>query len=217
MKTNQIMKRPMGEFVVEQRTKDAMFNATTLLKQWNTQDGVSQRKLDNYFNSPKTQEFVKTIMERENLNTPKMVYLKTKGKYGGTWMHPLMFIDFAMWINPVFKYDVLKFVSDQMLYYRNESGDAYRKLSSAVSRIVLDNKMRKLMPNIGKALNWIVFNKHEIQVRNEFGLKAKQRELFDVERQVAMLINDGFIPNYDYLIAYLRKKYVERWMPKEFK
>lgn len=74
------MKRPMGEFVVEQRTKDAMFNATTLLKQWNTQDGVSQRKLDNYFNSPKTQEFVKTIMERENLNTPKMVYLKTKGK-----------------------------------------------------------------------------------------------------------------------------------------
>lgn len=26
------MKRPMGEFVVEQRTKDAMFNATTLLK-----------------------------------------------------------------------------------------------------------------------------------------------------------------------------------------
>lgn len=73
------------------------------------------------------------------------------------------------------------------------------------------------MPNIGKALNWIVFNKHEIQVRNEFGLEAKQRELFDVERQVAMLINDGFIPNYDYLIAYLRKKYVERWMPKEFK
>lgn len=211
------MKRPMGEFVVEQRTKDAMFNATTLLKQWNTQDGVSQRKLDNYFNSPKTQEFVKTIMERENLNTPKMVYLKTKGKYGGTWMHPLMFIDFAMWINPVFKYDVLKFVSDQMLYYRNESGDAYRKLSSAVSRIVPDNKMRKLMPNIGKSLNWIVFNKHEIQVRNEFGLEAKQRELFDVERQVAMLINDGFIPNYDYLIAYLRKKYVERWMPKEFK
>ncbi len=35
MKTNQIMKRPMGEFVVEQRTKDTFFNATELLKAWN--------------------------------------------------------------------------------------------------------------------------------------------------------------------------------------
>lgn len=31
MKTNQIMIRPMGEFKVIQRTKDAFFNATDLL------------------------------------------------------------------------------------------------------------------------------------------------------------------------------------------
>lgn len=35
MITNQVMKRPMGKFLVEQRTKDSMFNATNLLKQWN--------------------------------------------------------------------------------------------------------------------------------------------------------------------------------------
>lgn len=35
MKTNNIMVRPMGQFKVEQRTKDGMFNATALLKQWN--------------------------------------------------------------------------------------------------------------------------------------------------------------------------------------
>lgn len=35
MKTNQVMIRPMGQFKVEQRTKDAFFNATALLKQWN--------------------------------------------------------------------------------------------------------------------------------------------------------------------------------------
>ena len=29
------MLRPMGDFKVEQRTKDGYFNATTLLKQWN--------------------------------------------------------------------------------------------------------------------------------------------------------------------------------------
>lgn len=35
MKTNQIIKRPMGAFVVEQRTKDGMFNATAFINQWN--------------------------------------------------------------------------------------------------------------------------------------------------------------------------------------
>lgn len=35
METNNIVVRPMGQFNVEQRTKDGMFNATDLLKQWN--------------------------------------------------------------------------------------------------------------------------------------------------------------------------------------
>lgn len=35
MKTNQLMKRKMGEFNVTQRTKDGFFCATELLRQWN--------------------------------------------------------------------------------------------------------------------------------------------------------------------------------------
>lgn len=35
MKTNQLMKRKMGEFNVTQRTKDGLFCATELLRQWN--------------------------------------------------------------------------------------------------------------------------------------------------------------------------------------
>ena len=66
------MIRKMGDFNVVQRTKDGMFNATALLKQWNEMS-ESARKMDNYFNSEKTKEFVNTIMDRENLNTPKMV------------------------------------------------------------------------------------------------------------------------------------------------
>lgn len=169
MKTNQEMVRPMGKFNVIQRTKDGMFNATDLLKQWNSQ-AVSERKLDNFFASSKTKEFVNTIIERENLNTPKMVYLKKRGKNnGGTWMHPMLFIDFAMWINPEFKYDVIKFVYDEMIRYRNEAGDAYKELSSAVKKIVPNDFMPKAMQKIGEALNWIVFNAHEKMLRNKHG------------------------------------------------
>lgn len=183
------MKRPLAGFVVEQRTKDAFFNATSLLKQWNEQTGVTQRHLDKYFASSKTVEFIQTIMKRENLNTPKMVYLKSRGRNGGTYMHPILFIDFCMWINPSFKYDVLRFVYDKMLTYRNEAGDAYRELASAMNKICTPYQMKRYMPILGKGINYIVTNKHDKQLRNEYGTEEKQKEYFELEKQVAMLIN----------------------------
>lgn len=215
MKTNQEMIRKMGNFNVIQRTKDGMFNATDLLKQWNNQS-CSERKMDNFFASHKTNEFINTIIEREKLNTPKMVYLKTRGKKGGTWMHPMLFIDFAMWINPEFKYDVIKFVHDEMIRYRNEAGDAYRELSSAVMKIVPNDFMPKAMRKIGEALNWIIFNGHERLLRNKHGDESKQRELWQLEKKVADLINEGFITSYDPLINYLRKLYNKKNNPEVF-
>ena len=145
-----------------------------------------------------------------------MVYLKTRGKKGGTWMHPMLFIDFAMWINPEFKYDVIKFVDDEMIRYRNEAGDAYRELSFAVMKIVPNDFMPKAMRKIGEALNWIIFNGHERLLRNKHGDESKQRELWQLEKKVADLINEGFITSYDPLINYLRKLYNKKNNPAVF-
>lgn len=203
----------MGNFMVTQRTKDGFFNETALLKQWND-SSTSERKMDNYFASDKTNEFISTIMERENLNTPKMVYLKSRGKYnGGTWMHPMLFIDFAMWINPSFKYDVFKFVYDEMIKYRNEAGDAYRELGCAVSKIVSKDFMPRAMSKIGEAINWIIFNGHEKLLRNKNGEEKSLRDLWQLERKIADLINEGFITTYDSLIGYLRNQYQIRNIP----
>lgn len=208
------MKRPLSQFTVEQRTKDGMFNATALLKQWNEQDGVAQRKLDNYFASSKTAEFIETIMNRENLHTPKMVYVKSRASRGnqvGTWMHPLLFIDFAMWINPSFKYDVLKFVYDRMLVYRNEAGDAYKALSSAMNKICTPHQMKKYMPILGRGINFIVTGRHEHKLRNEYGTEDKQKEYFELEKQVAMLIDEGFLKTPDDVANYLRRKFQKKY------
>lgn len=121
MKTNQVMIRPMGEFKVIQRTKDAFFNATDLLKQWNQLKGM-KKEVNDYFDLSSTKEFIYTIMERENYDTGNYPYHKSranKGDNAGTWMHPLLFIDFAMWINLglVTNYGQLKNVL-QRLYYQ---------------------------------------------------------------------------------------------------
>lgn len=205
------MKRPLAGFVVEQRTKDAFFNATSLLKQWNEQTGVTQRHLDKYFTSSKTVEFIQTIMKRENLNTPKMVYLKSRGRNGGTYMHPILFIDFCMWINPSFKYDVLRFVYDKMLTYRNEAGDAYRELASAMGKICAPHQMKRYMPILGKGINYIITNKHDKQLRNEYGTEEKQKEYFELEKQVAMLINEGFLKTPEDVVNYLRRKFQQKY------
>lgn len=213
MVTNQIMTRKMGSFDILQRTKDGFFNATELLKLWNAQS-PSLRKMDNYFNLNGTAEFIKTIQMRENLNTPKLVYLKSRGKNGGTWMHPLLFIDFAMWINPEFKYDVLKFVYDQMIKFRNDAGDAYRDLSSAVATISSKVDMQARMQKLAEAINYVVFAEHYPNIRNDHGSETEMQDLFNLEKKLADLVNDGFITNFDDLIEYLRKQWQKRRTPK---
>lgn len=218
MKTNQIMIRQMGEFSVKQRTKDGFFNATELLKQWNRVSGM-KKEVTKFLDLGSTSELVKIIMEREDLHTQDSTYVKSRASRGdnaGTWMHPVLFIDFAMWINPSFKYDIIKFVYDDMIRYRNLAGDSYKELASAISKIVPKTFIPKAMQKVGEALNWIVFDSHEPLLRNKHGNESKQRELWQLEKKVADLINEGFILDYDILISYLRKQYQKRNLPNVF-
>lgn len=215
MKTNQIMTRPMGQFNVEQRTKDGMFNATALLRQWNENSG-EKKEVTKFFENENTKLFINALMEEENLNTQNSAYLKTRGKSGGTWMHPILFIKFAMWLNPRFEVQVIKFVYDQMIKYRNDAGDAYKELSSSVNTIVPKTFMPKAMQKVGEALNWVVFNCHEKMMRNKQGSEDTMRELFELERRVAENINDGLITNFDGIISFLRKRYSNKYYPKVF-
>lgn len=210
MITNQIMKRPLANFTVEQRTKDGYFNLTDLLKSWN-EANHSNKELKEYFSNKSTQEFIKALSEEEHLNGEKSPYLATRGKNGGTWGHPLLFIDFAMWINPTFKVKVLKFVYDKMLTYRNEAGDAYKELASAMNKICTPRQMKHYMPILGKGINYIITFKHEKQLRNEYGTEEKQKEYFELEKQVAMLVNEGFLKTPEDVANYLRRKFQEKY------
>jgi hypothetical protein len=213
MITNQIMKRPLADFTVEQRTKDGYFCLTGLLNNWNLKMGT-KKELKDYFENKATQEFVKALADEENLHGDKSPYVKSKARLdrgGGTWGHPLLFIDFAMWLNPHFKVKVLKFVSDQMLTYRNEAGDAYKQLSSAMSKICTPHQMKRYMPILGKGINYIVAGHHEHQLRNEYGTEEKQKEYFELEKQVAMLVNEGFLKTPEDVANYLRRKFQNKY------
>lgn len=226
------MVRKMGNFNVVQRTSDGYFNATYLLKQWNdnaksksvNSTDLKTRDLDNFWKSTNLDLLMSEIAENElgfksrNFGDLKNALSKAcRGKKnGGTWMHPILFVKFAMYLSPRFEYHVLKFVADEMIRYRNEAGDAYRELSSAVQNIVPKGFMPVSMKKVGEALNYVVFNQHEKMLRNKQGDEKKQRELWQLEKKVADLINEGFITSFDNLIAYLRKQYSKRNSPSVF-
>lgn len=206
----------MGDFKVLQRTSDGMFNATTLLKQWNQKMGM-KKEIGDYFDNGSTKEFIKTIVERENLHTGNSPYVKSRASRGnnaGTWMHPLLYIDFAMWINPSFKYDVLRFVSDQLIKYRNEAGDAYKDMCVQVDRIRGNMPTKDAIKTISRFVNITIYGKHEREIRNKVGEESKARDLLEIERDIAKLIKKGFIRNLSELREYLLTEYRDRHEPK---
>lgn len=215
MKTPQVLTRKMGEFEVLQRTSDGMFNATGLLKQWNNYSG-QKKDVAHFFENNSTQEFVNTLVSKENFTSRNSVYLKSKASRGvnaGTWMHPFLFIDFAMWLNPEFKYNVIKFVHDKLVEYRNEAGDSYKTLSSAILNIVGKDEMPKAMSSIAKSLNYVIYNNHEPQLRNKYADELLMKNLCELQIDIAKLINFGFINSYDQLRNFLRKRWIEKWQP----
>ena len=202
----------MGSFLVEQRTKDSMFNATNLLKQWNEASG-EKKEITKFFDNDNTKEFISALMEEEKLNTQNSAYLKARGKNGGTWMHPILFVKFAMWLNPRFEVQVIKFVYDQMLRYRDEVGEDYKKLAAALAKITPKNEMRELMEHIGKGINCIVYGKHEKMLRNKLATEEQQKEYIKLQSYLIMSIENGIFKNGWDVYRHLLKMYDNKYKP----
>lgn len=201
MKTSVVMTRRMGQFEVFQRTKDGMFNATALLRQWNESTNNNKR-IQDFFENQNTQAFISALIEEENLKVPNLAYLKTRGKYnGGTWMHPYLFVKFAMWLNPRFEVKVVKFVYDQLIQYRHSAGDNYNVLAKSIAALP-DVDYSQVV----RGLNWIVFNKHARDIRNT-ATPQQLQDLDELQRKLAFSVDMGYIRSFPDLMNSMRRIY----------
>lgn len=227
MKTNNIITRRLGEYKLPQRTKDEYYNATDLLNQWNANNPGKQRSLDNFWKSTHLAEFMSEVAKNElGFTSVDFTELKNalsstskarQDRGGGTWMNKYLFVKFAMYLDPKFEYQIVKFAADFMIKYRDYAGDAYRMLGTAVSKICQSEFIPAAMCNISRAINYVVFGEHRHGARNLHGDEGKQKELAKLEESLVMLINDGFLHSYNQVIEYLRKKYVEKHLPNILK
>jgi hypothetical protein len=206
MKTNAVMKREFGGDFIRQNTKDRMLNANDMLNIWNRDNPTNQKRIQHYFDNKSTHEFMEAILVELNLNNRNSgelkksnLYSTKKGKYGGTWMNEYLFIDFAMWLNPQFRAKVVIWVSDQLIVNRVQAAGMYKELSSAMNNNFKDPDYG----TVAKAMNLIVFGKHESGIRNT-GTESQLVELRDIEIKMEFAISSGFIKSQEELLSQLR-------------
>ena len=164
METNQILKRDEA-FI--QRTKDGYFNATVLLDYWNKNN--QEKQLARYKVNKSTKEFIEQL-RKEDIEKPM---LSGRGKGGGTWMHPKLFIDFAMWVSVEFKSKVIDYVLDGLINSRNDAGDYYKEMGIAILEEYVDVKGKKPSP--------FVYINEANMLKDVAGIENSRNELTEKE------------------------------------
>lgn len=181
MKTNQLMQRDFNGVSISQRTKDSFFNATELLQFYNL-NSSKKKVIAEFWSNKNTDDFLEALANQlkaeQKDNVGNSLYLKTdlftkkKGKGGATYMHPYLFVKFAMWLSPDFEVKVIKWVYDNLIDFRNQAGDHYKEMCAAIKERYLEYyKTDKIDPlifsNEAVYLNELVFGSNSVKRRND--------------------------------------------------
>lgn len=132
MKSEQIMIRENGFC---QRISDGYFNATKLIDVWNSNNS-NKKQLAQYKLLSATIDFVEQL-KKEGIENP-IITGRGKGENSGTWVHPKIFIDLAMWVSIEFKSKVIDYVLDGLVKNRHDAGDYYNEMTKAILDTYVD-------------------------------------------------------------------------------
>jgi len=130
MKTEVIMKRKLFGYQISQRSKTEFFSATDLARAgnaWRMSRSMDPFSLKSWFKSKQNIDFVNAVKRKYG-----QVKISGRGSKSHTWVHPLLFIDIALAIDPELKIEVYEWLYDYLLKYRNDSEDSYKRMSGSL-------------------------------------------------------------------------------------
>lgn len=199
MKTEVIMKRELFGQEISQKSQSEFFSATDLTKagnKWRSANGYSDFNLSQYLKGSKTMEFI----EEMNAKYGQSV-ISGRGRNAHTWVHPLLFIDIALSINPKLKIEVYEWLFDKLIKYRNDSGDSYKEMSAAIfTRVNNIRDFQSLIQRIAcqikeslKISDWQYATELQLQKRDKMhnSIKLLCRVLKDVDSIVRIAIEEN--------------------------
>lgn len=173
MKTEVIMKRALFGKEISQKSKSEFLSATDLVKagnKWRILNDKPIFMLKTWLASKNTKEFIQELE-----NEYGKVIIRAKNQNFHTWMHPFLIIDLALAIDPKLKIEVYKWLYDELLKYRNSSGDSYKKMSGALfincrNKRFFTNEIKDTAHKIKEACgvdDWQSASKEQLELRNK--------------------------------------------------
>lgn len=130
MKTEVEVKRKLFGCEITQKSKSEFFSATELVSagnKWRSNEGITNFNLAQYLKLKNVSEFINELDSKYGKSV-----VKGRGRSSQTWVHPLLFIDIALAINPRLKVEVYEWLFDNLIKFRNDSGDSYKEMSAAI-------------------------------------------------------------------------------------
>lgn len=130
MKTEVFMERPLFGEIVRQSSKTAFISANDIVatgNKWRATNGMPLFKIEHWFSTQSTKDFINELEQQFG-----QVIQSRKGAKGGRWFHPYLAIDLALAISPKLKVEVYKWLYDELLKYRNYSGNSYQRMAGAL-------------------------------------------------------------------------------------
>lgn len=180
MKTEVIVKRPFMGFQIRQKSKSELMSATDLVKVGNikrSEVGQGSFNLQMYLKRKSTIEFIEEL-QKDN----KHVLVTDRKK--GTWVHPLLFMDIALTMDARFKVKVYEWIKDNLIKYRNDSGDSYKRMTGSLYQKVPARDFIKTVPKVAKYI------REEIGVKDWNEASEQQLKLRDrVHDNVSLLLD----------------------------
>jgi len=136
MKTQQIMERPFLDGVIRQNHKTQMMCLTdfeSIGNAYRRKANLSDKQLTQYFKNKEADEYITQVSLETGIPEDELV-TRTRGRNGGTWVHPYIFVDVVMWFSPEFKVRVIKWFHDNLLGVRDDSGESFKEMMATLTR-----------------------------------------------------------------------------------
>jgi hypothetical protein len=177
MKTQVIMKRELFGNQIGQQSKTGYFSATDLIQagnHWRALNNLPLFEAQSWLKQKGTKEFIRELEEREG----EKVWKPGRGRGNHSYCHPLLFIDMALSISPSLKIEVYEWLFDNLLKFRNDSGDSFKKMSGAVyTKITNKSKFQDyikkvcnqiaLKCGVGSDDRWQEANQEQLKLRDK--------------------------------------------------
>jgi hypothetical protein len=173
MLTEVMMQRELFGGQISQSSKNGFFSATDLLKlgnKWRIINDLPSFDFNSWLSNKSTKEFIETLKNKYG-----EVKVNSKGKNSHTMVHPLLFIDIALAISPQLKVEVYEWLYDNLILFRNDSGDSYKEMCNALYGLYPNKRefpfyIANVAENIKKQINvenWQTATEEQLKLRDK--------------------------------------------------